>query len=61
MVRAFELENNGSLDISTVDLATAYNVIDANGDNIDDFGKHIKVLFLENEDKTGKVCWTQMM
>ncbi|MFP3488745.1 TasA family protein, partial [Staphylococcus sp. SIMBA_130] len=27
MVREFQLENNGTLDISTVDLATAYNVI----------------------------------
>lgn len=53
MVREFVLENNGSLDISTIDLATAYNVIDAKGDNVDDFGKHIKVLFLENADKTG--------
>ncbi|MCC3356754.1 CalY family protein [Bacillus sp. REN16] len=53
MVREFKLENNGSLDISTIDLATAYNVVDANGDNVDDFGKHIKVLFLENADKTG--------
>lgn len=53
MVREFVLENNGSLDISTVDLSTAYNVIDAKGDNVDDFGKHIKVLFLENVDKTG--------
>ncbi|MBP2241853.1 spore coat-associated protein N [Cytobacillus eiseniae] len=53
MVREFALENNGSLDISTIDLATAYNVVDANGDNTDDFGKHIKVLFLENADKTG--------
>jgi len=53
MVREFLLENNGSLDISTVDLATSYNVIDAKGDNTDDFGKHIKVLFLENADKTG--------
>ncbi|MCM3397323.1 CalY family protein [Oceanobacillus profundus] len=53
MVREFQLENNGTLDISTVDLATAYNVIDAGGGNSEDFGKHIKVLFLENADKTG--------
>jgi spore coat-associated protein N len=53
MVREFVLENNGSLDISTIDLATAYNVIDADNNNTDDFGKHIKVLFLENADKTG--------
>ena len=53
MVREFKLENNGSLDISTVDLATAYNVIDVNNNNKDDFAKYIKVLFLENADKTG--------
>ncbi|WP_042142614.1 CalY family protein [Paucisalibacillus sp. EB02] len=53
MVREFVLENNGSLDISTIDLGTVYNVIDANNNNTDDFGKHIKVLFLENADKTG--------
>lgn len=53
MVRAFQLKNSGTLDISSIDLETAYNVIDAKGDNTDDFGKHIKVLFLENADKTG--------
>ncbi|MGG0716558.1 CalY family protein [Robertmurraya massiliosenegalensis] len=53
MVREFQLENNGTLDISSIDLSTAYTVTDANGDNVDDFGKHIKVLFLENADKTG--------
>lgn len=53
MVREFLLENNGTLDISSVDLSTVYDVIDAKGDNVDDFGKHIKVLFLENADKTG--------
>ncbi|RFB10573.1 cell division protein FtsN [Bacillus sp. HNG] len=53
MVREFVLENNGSLDISSVDLSTVTNVIDANNDNNDDLAKHIKVLFLENVDKTG--------
>ncbi|WP_010647661.1 CalY family protein [Oceanobacillus massiliensis] len=53
MVREFVLENNGTLDISTIDLSTAYSVTDAKGDNVEDFGKHIKVLFLENADKTG--------
>lgn len=54
MYREFALENNGTLDISSIDLATAYNVIDVNGDNgTDDFGKHIMVHFLENMDKTG--------
>lgn len=54
IVREFELINNGSLDISSIDLITNYTVNDAKGDNgSDDFGKHIKVLFLENADKTG--------
>ncbi|WP_019154446.1 CalY family protein [Robertmurraya massiliosenegalensis] len=53
MVREFQLENNGTLDISSIDLATSYSITDAAGDNVDDFGKHIKVLFLENADKTG--------
>lgn len=53
MVREFVLENNGSLDILSVDIATSYEVSDAKNDNNDDFGKHIKVLFLENADKTG--------
>jgi len=54
MIREFQLQNNGSLDISSIDLATAYNVVDANnGTNVDDFGKHIKVKFLKNADKVG--------
>lgn len=53
IVREFELINGGTLDISTIDLTTEYTVNDAKGDNTDDFGKHIKVLFLENIDKTG--------
>jgi spore coat-associated protein N len=43
--RDFELKNDGSLDISTVDLKTVT-------DN-EELAKHIKVLFLENADKTG--------
>src|SRR5690606_22194376 len=53
MVREFLLENNGTLDISKVDLSTAYTVFGDHDNNGDDFGKHIKVLFLENADKTG--------
>ncbi len=53
MIREFELQNSGSLDIGEVILSTAYEVTDAKGNNSDDFGKHIKVLFLENVDKTG--------
>src|SRR5690606_14123775 len=52
MIRAFDLENNGSLDITEVLLSTSYEVEDAEGDNTDDFGKHIRVNFLENSDKS---------
>lgn len=52
MSRSFELVNDGSLDISAVDLHTDYTVIDANGDNgSEDFGEHIRVNFLKNLDK----------
>ncbi|WP_010531347.1 TasA family protein [Lentibacillus jeotgali] len=50
--RTFYLENNGSLDISEVLLNTSYEVTDAEGNNTDDFGKHIRVNFLENYDKS---------
>lgn len=53
IVREFVLSNDGSLDISSIDLLTDYIVNDAQGDNTEDFGRHIKVLFLENADKTG--------
>ncbi|MCM3734815.1 CalY family protein [Bacillus cytotoxicus] len=49
--RDFKLENKGSLDIKKVLLQTEYSVVDAKGDNKDDFGKHIKVIFLRNVDK----------
>ena len=53
IARPFELVNGGSLDISSVNLSTSYTVDDAEGNNTEDFGKHIKVLFVENMDKTG--------
>lgn len=53
MNRTFKLENNGSLDISKVLLTTNYTVNDAKGNNADDFGKHIRVNFLQNIDKSG--------
>ncbi|HDX9578824.1 TPA: M73 family metallopeptidase [Bacillus pseudomycoides] len=49
--RDFKLENKGSLDIKKVLLQTDYSVVDAKVDNKDDFGKHIKVIFLRNVDK----------
>lgn len=51
MNRTFVLENKGSLDISKILLETSYTVNDAKGDNTHDFGKHIRVNFLYNEDK----------
>lgn len=50
--RTFYLENNGTLDIKEVLLRTSYTVEDAKNDNTDDFGKHIRVNFLENADKS---------
>ncbi|MBT2215477.1 cell division protein FtsN [Virgibacillus dakarensis] len=50
--RTFYLENNGTVDIKEVILRTSYEVEDAKGDNTDDFGKHIRVNFLENADKS---------
>ncbi|WP_369900546.1 TasA family protein [Bacillus manliponensis] len=49
--RDFKLENKGTLDIKKVLLKTDYKVVDAKGDNKEDFGKHIKVTFLKNVDK----------
>jgi spore coat-associated protein N len=51
MTRSFELKNDGSLNIAEVLLETSYSVGDADGNNNDDFGKHIRVNFLFNGDK----------
>ncbi|GEN82378.1 cell division protein FtsN [Sporosarcina luteola] len=49
MPRTFDLINDGTLDISKVFITTDYSY-----DGTDeDFGKHIKVNFLRNEDKSG--------
>ncbi|MEO4054508.1 TasA family protein [Solibacillus sp. CAU 1738] len=50
MPRTFKLENNGTLDISKVLITTDYEQIGGDGE---DFGKHIVVNFLRNEDKSG--------
>ncbi|MFZ4453031.1 TasA family protein [Salibacterium aidingense] len=47
MNRSFELINGGTLDISEVLLSTDYSV-----DGNDEFGEHIMVKFLYNDDKT---------
>ncbi|GAA0424303.1 MAG: TasA family protein [Bacillota bacterium] len=57
MVRDFELQNNGTLDIDKVLLDTDYTVGDANGDNTADFGEHIEVEFLYNADKLDEVIY----
>ncbi|WLR42436.1 CalY family protein [Bacillus carboniphilus] len=52
MNRAFELKNDGTLDIDQIKLYTDYKVIDAEGNNAgEDFGDHIRVNFLHNWDK----------
>ncbi|WP_342600197.1 TasA family protein [Psychrobacillus sp. FSL H8-0483] len=58
MLRTFKLNNTGSLDVSKVLLTSTYSVTDANGNNAGvDFGEHIKVKFLANEDKESAVIW----
>ncbi|MEN1967533.1 CalY family protein [Lentibacillus sp. N15] len=57
VIRDFELQNNGSLDIDQVLLETDYSVIDAKGDNTDDFGKNIEVEFLYNADQLNEVIY----
>lgn len=58
MLRSFDLVNGGTLDIATIDLMTDYTVTDANGNNNDDFGKHIRVNFLINGDKLDAPIWS---
>src|SRR5690625_3390955 len=57
VIRDFELHNEGTLDIENVLLATDYSVIDAEGDNSEDFGEHIQVTFLYNADKMDAVIF----
>ncbi|MGY0692507.1 TasA family protein [Virgibacillus sp. FSP13] len=57
VIRDFEFKNSGSLDIEKVLLETDYSVIDAKGDNTEDFGKHIVVEFLYNADKMDEVIY----
>lgn len=58
MLREFKLINDGSLDIAKVLLRTDYTVKDAQNNNgNEDFGKHIKVNFLYNADKTDNVIY----
>lgn len=57
VIRDFELQNKGSLDIEKVMLETDYNVVDDKGDNTEDFGKYIEVEFLYNADKLDEVIY----
>ena len=57
VTRDFELHNEGTLDIEKVLLDTDYSVIDAEGDNTEDFGEHIQVEFLYNADKMEEVIF----
>ncbi|MBD8033824.1 MULTISPECIES: CalY family protein [Solibacillus] len=57
MNRSFTLKNDGSLDIAKVLLDTDYVVTDANGDNVEDFGQHIRVNFMWNPDKNASGIW----
>jgi spore coat-associated protein N len=54
MTRNFTLNNTGSLNVSKVFLTTDYTVVDGGKPNgSEDLGKHIKVIFLKNNDKLG--------
>lgn len=57
VIRDFELQNNGTLDIDKVTLNTEYTITDAQGDNTDDFGEHIQIEFLYNVDKLDEVVY----
>jgi spore coat-associated protein N len=57
MLRSFDLVNGGTLDIASIDLETNYTV-HGNGNNTEDFGKHIRVNFLINEDKLDAPIWS---
>lgn len=57
VTRDFELQNTGNLDIKKVLLETDYSVVDAQGDNTEDFGDHIQVEFLYNADKMDEVIY----
>lgn len=57
VLRSFELQNNGSLDIGKVTLDTAYTFNDVNSDNQEDLGKYIKVEFLYNADELSEVIY----
>ena len=53
----FELQNLGTLDIEKVLLETNYSIMDAEGNNTEDFGKHINVEFLYNVDQVNEVIY----
>ncbi len=55
MIRQFELQNGGTLDISKIILHTNYEVIDAEGDNTEDLAEFIEIDFLKNADKSSEV------
>ncbi|SFL88091.1 CalY family protein [Salibacterium qingdaonense] len=57
MVRSFDLENNGTIDIGSIKLNTSYSVNDVGGNNTEDLGEHIEVSFLYNDDKKDQVIY----
>ncbi|MFE4712870.1 MULTISPECIES: TasA family protein [Paenibacillus] len=55
-VRSFTLQNNGTLDIKELKLATTYNVTDANTNNgSEDLGAHFKVKLLDSSYTSGPI------
>lgn len=51
IIREFELNNIGNLDMSEIILNTEYSVTDVMGDNTGDFGEQIELSFLINDTK----------
>ncbi|EIT85623.1 Secreted and spore coat-associated protein 1, biofilm matrix component TasA like protein [Fictibacillus macauensis ZFHKF-1] len=59
MIKSFKLDNKGTLDIKKILLETSYKVMDKDNNNgSEDFGKHIRVDFLYNQDKDNDVIYS---
>lgn len=58
MIRTFELNNNGSLDLHHVYLDTEYTVYDKAENNSEDFGEHMEVEFIYNVNEPDEVIFS---
>lgn len=62
-IRNFKLQNKGTLNIGRILLSTNYSVTNKADapENTDDLGKHIRVNFLWNGDKSNQVIYTSSL